>query len=560
MLGHELPSIDADAKNAAQHVEVRPTTAAALRREAASRQSDLEKQLSFFRSLSVFWRSTLWVLYGQLVVFGYGIDGLIAGNLLAIPKFRYVSFLSTPLSERLYIGSPVPVCREDYGELFGSGDKATFIIPATWQSIYGGVAQLAAILGAVITGWMADKIGRRYTNLLFCCISVVGVAVQYISTQSGSLPILTAGKAINGLSIGAWLVIGPLYASEVAPLQLRGWLTAMTNIIQFSGTLLFTGIMYQLGPRNEKSAYIIPFTCQWAIPCLVILTIWPWPESPVWLVRMGRIEEAKKALLRLHGRNSGIDREGILAVIEESIVEEHEARDTTKAPSYLDAFSPDDRKRTLTCMFIYGCQYFSGIIFVLGYQSYYYQLAGFDAKFSFLLGMLNNCSMFVANILSWPLLTIVGRRPLIVWGQFVCALTLLIVGATSIPGDKQSTIATISFMFVWGFCYQITLGTVAWTVVAEIPSFRLRSRTQGLSNLVLCLVQWLIGFIFPYIFNPDAGNLSGKVGFIFGGTTLIGFIGCWFLLPETKDRPVAELDYLYKAGVKPRHFSKTKMN
>lgn len=97
-------------------------------------------------------------------------------------------------------------------------------------------------------------------------------------------------------------------------------------------------------------------------------------------------------------------------------------------------------------------------------------------------------------------------------------------------------------------------------MVAEIPSFRLRSRTQGLSNLVLCLVQWLIGFVFPYMFNPDAGKLSGKVGFIFGGTTLIGFIGCWFLLPETKNRPVAELDYLYKAGVKPRHFSKTKIN
>lgn len=97
MSEHELPSIDADTKNAAEHVEVRPATAAVLRREAASRQSGLEKQLSFFRSLSVFWRSTLWALYGQLVVFGYGIDGLIAGNLLAIPKFRYVSFLPTPL-------------------------------------------------------------------------------------------------------------------------------------------------------------------------------------------------------------------------------------------------------------------------------------------------------------------------------------------------------------------------------------------------------------------------------------------------------------------------------
>lgn len=76
---------------------------------------------------------------------------------------------------------------------------------------------------------------------------------------------------------------------------------------------------------------------------------------------------------------------------------------------------------------------------------------------------------------------------------------------------------------------------------------------------MLVVIQWLVGFVFPYMFNPDAGNLGGKVGFIFGVTTMIGFIGCWFWLPETKDRTVAELDELYAAGVKPRHFHKTNL-
>lgn len=55
------------------------------------RQTEYESNLTFFQTFTIFWRSTLWILYGQLVVFGYGIDGIIAGNLLAIPKFRYVS-------------------------------------------------------------------------------------------------------------------------------------------------------------------------------------------------------------------------------------------------------------------------------------------------------------------------------------------------------------------------------------------------------------------------------------------------------------------------------------
>lgn len=73
-----------------EHLEMSDQTDNAARAEAAARQINYEKQLSFWHTLAEFWRSTLWILYGQLVVFGYGIDGNIAGNLLAIPRFRYV--------------------------------------------------------------------------------------------------------------------------------------------------------------------------------------------------------------------------------------------------------------------------------------------------------------------------------------------------------------------------------------------------------------------------------------------------------------------------------------
>lgn len=75
-------------KQRVEHIEGGMAAGASLISEAAERQIQFEKQLGFMKTLKVFWRSTLWVLYGQLVVFGYGIDGNIAGNLLAIPKFR----------------------------------------------------------------------------------------------------------------------------------------------------------------------------------------------------------------------------------------------------------------------------------------------------------------------------------------------------------------------------------------------------------------------------------------------------------------------------------------
>jgi SP family general alpha glucoside:H+ symporter-like MFS transporter len=65
---------------------------------------------------------------------------------------------------------------------------------------------------------------------------------------------------------------------------------------------------------------------------------------------------------------------------------------------------------------------------------------------------------------------------------------------------------------------------------------KLRSNTQALANISLCFFQWLIGFVFPYMFNPDVGNLQGKTAFVFGGTTLIGFLGTYFFLPETRNQ------------------------
>ena len=286
-----------------------------------------------------------------------------------------------------------------------------------------------------------------------------------------------------------------------------------------------------------------------------------WPTKgglDLWLYRVGKNEEAKKALTKIHGSNSSIDTEAIFIQIQETIAHENAANEMQKSSSYAECFKGTNRRRTLICMFIYACQYLSGIIFVLGYQSYYYQLIGYTAKKSFLLGMLNNACQFVANILSWFLINYFGRRPLIVWGQLTCAISLFIIGGATIPGIQSAYLVAVSFMFVWGFVYQLTLGTVAWSVVAELASFRLKSQTQGLANLVLCVIQWTIGFVFPYMFNPDAGNLGGKVGFVFGTTTLIGFVGVYFMLPESKNRTLRELDELFERKVSARHFATTK--
>ncbi|KAG5758517.1 hypothetical protein H9Q72_013351 [Fusarium xylarioides] len=365
-----------------------------------------------------------------------------------------------------------------------------------------------------MTGWMCDRIGRKYTNILSQVISVAGVAIQFWSSKS--LGILTVGKAINGISIGMWLIIAPMYASEVAPLKLRGWLTALTNLVLTCGSLFFSGFIYAIGSDNTKNAYLVPIAVQWALP------------------GKGKIILARTALRQLHGCH--MDTEVISADIKGV-----------------------DRQRTLICMFLYSCQYLSGLTFVLGYQSYFYQLIGFIAKTAFLLTMLNTAGMVVANLLSWFDVEHTGRRPLVVWGELGCVICLTVVGGTSTAGTIEAYKATVAFMFIWNFIFSMTIAPTMWSLVAELAPYRLRSRVQGLSNIMLVLWQWVIGFIFPYMFNPDAGNLGGKVSYVFGGVTFLAFIVLFIWLPETKGRTPTQLNRLYDMKVNPRHFAKTKV-
>ncbi|KAI9040204.1 uncharacterized protein KD926_008528 [Aspergillus affinis] len=130
------------------------------RAELATEYALFEKNLSFPQTLRIYWRSIAWVLYGLAVVFGYGIDGVVASNLISIPAFR-----------------------ERYGKPFDSSGTVSYIISATWIAVFNGGSQATAVLGAYIVGYLAERIGRKNTNLISCIISMGGIAAQYASNE-----------------------------------------------------------------------------------------------------------------------------------------------------------------------------------------------------------------------------------------------------------------------------------------------------------------------------------------------------------------------------------------
>ncbi|KAI1150016.1 hypothetical protein F4825DRAFT_428214 [Nemania diffusa] len=454
------------------------------RAELASRYAAFEENLTIWQTIGIYWKSTFWVTYGLAVVFGYGLDGTIAGNLVAIPKFR-----------------------EDYGEKHITDGVTTYIIPATWLAVFSGASQICAIIGAFGAGWLADLIGRKYTTLLSCVISVAAVSAQYES--NGSLIIFAVGKGLNGFPVGMWLVLGPLYASEVAALKLRGVLVSMTNFVLTTAVLVISAATY--GLASNTMDYRILLSCQWVVPGIVLLTIPMWPESPVWLVRMGKRDAAIRSIRRLYGNNKRIDGEGLLAQIEESVADEK----CRSQGTYRECFTAAERKRTMICMFVYACQSFSGAVPIGAYQCYLFELLGYSTPDSLLLGMLNIVAQFLASIGSWFLIPTVEHRDLIVWGQLAAAISLFIAGGASASTSHVAHQLTIAFIFIW----------------VSVPFSPISS---SMNTAVFLPMGYL--FCFPIHFQSRCRESTGKDSSCFCGNNNYRLYRGVFLYAEDEER------------------------
>ncbi len=154
---------------------------------------------------------------------------------------------------------------------------------------------------------------------------------------------------------------------------------------------------------------------------------------------------------------------------------------------------------------------------------YFLEQAGFDPAKAFDFGVGINGVGFVGTVLSWFIMPYVGRRTLYVGGLSVLLTILLIVGFLGIPSASDTGLgyASGALLVVWVFTYDISVGPVCYSLVAEIPSTRLRIKTVVLARNCYNIVTIGANFLNPAILSPTAWNLRGKGGFIWAGFCII---------------------------------------
>ncbi|KAJ5937592.1 hypothetical protein N7454_003934 [Penicillium verhagenii] len=513
-------------KTAAHHVEDTLGHGAIFE---AKQATDEEHAQTLFEALRDNRKAVAWSMLISMSIIMEGYDTILMGNFFAYPTFT-----------------------KKYGSYYPAQNE--YQVSAPWQAGLSMASTVGCIFGGIMNGYFASRFG--YRGVMMVALAFL-TAFIFIIFFASSAAVLLVGQILCGFSWGVFATVGPAYASEVCPTNLRGYLTVYVNMCWAIGQLIASGVLYGLVGRTDQWGYRIPFALQWIWPVPLIVVCWLAPESPWYLVRKDRLEDAKRSIRRLGGNKTEDQINGQLAMMVHTTKIEAEIESGT---TYVECFKGVDLRRTEICCVAFMGQIMAGSSFAYT-PTYFFEQAGMHTSKSFQFGVGCTGVSFVGTALSWFLITKFGRRTLYVWGQGILATVLLLVGiisaATSAPGAMW---AQAALCMVWLFVYSLTVGPIAYSIVSEISSVRLRTLTVCLARTAYQLINIVSQVLEPYFMNPTAWNAQGRTGFFWAGTALVAFTWAFFRLPEPRDRTYAELDILFATKVPARAFSSTKVD
>lgn len=214
-------------------------------------------------------------------------------------------------------------------------------VPANWQTALQNASSAGSILGLAINGWASDRFGYKKTMLVALGFMT---AVIFIPFFAPTIEILVVGQALCGIPWGMFQTLAVAYASEVCPTCLRAYLTTYANICWVMGQILASGILKGLLTNSTPLAYRLPFALQWLFPPIIAAGVVFAPESPWWLVRHNRLDDAMVSVRRLQSKTES--EESVANTVSMMRLTNEQEKTISEGTTFLDCFKGVDLRRT----------------------------------------------------------------------------------------------------------------------------------------------------------------------------------------------------------------------
>lgn len=404
--------------------------------------------------------------------------------------------------------------------------------------------QIGALIGALSCTALSDRLGRRLTVFIGAILTMIGSILQ---VSSYSLIQFVVGRVILGIGVGQFSVAVPVWQSESSSAKSRGQHVIATGIFMCLGYALCNWLDFAFTKLPDRS------TGQWRgplalslFPSLVVLcSVFLLPESPRWLVRVNRIDEASANLAALKGL-SRVDEtiQAEIAGIELSF----EATDQSKS-AFREIFSKDDEERLLyrfcLCIVLQFFQQMCGGNLISVYASTIFKDNLHMS--STLSSILASCALtwkFLSSFIAFFAIDRLGRRAVFMisgTGMSLCMAALAIT--TSFDSDnKHASIASAFFIFLFNLFYPIGFLGGNFLYCTEVAPVRLRVAMASISTAN----HWLWNFVVTMI-TPVALNTIGYQYYIMYAILSACIpVLVFFFYPETMNRNLELLNHVFR--------------
>src|SRR5690606_23699043 len=401
--------------------------------------------------------------------------------------------------------------------------RPAFELNAWWEGFLTGSLALGCIVGCLAAGSLADKFGRKPGLLLAAfifAISSLGMAF------SDSLTIFICMRFAAGIGVGMASILSPLYIAEISPASVRGRNVAINQLTIVIGILITNLVNYYLADSG-------PAAWRWmfglgAAPALLFLIGVLWlPESPRWLVTVGKIKQAEGILSKI----------GNATFAKNTINDVRTSLEGTAKPSYRAVFAKAVRRAVVIGITLAVFQQLCGINVVFNYTSTIFKSVGASLDRQLLetvaIGLVNLIFTVVAM---WQVDKL-GRKPLVLIGSLGLSIAYVILAMLL---SNQAAAGWISvFVLLAIALYATSLAPVTWVVISEIFPNRIR----GVASSVAIVSLWAAYFVLVFTF-PILAEKLGTYGpfYLYAGICLAGFFFVKVKVRETKGQTLEELE------------------
>ncbi|OAY42216.1 sugar transporter ERD6-like 5 [Manihot esculenta] len=390
-------------------------------------------------------------------------------------------------------------------------------------SLFGSILTIGAMVGAIMSGRIADYTGRRGLmgfSEIFCIIGWLAIVFSKASWW------LDVGRLLVGYGIGLLAYVVPIYIAEITPKDIRGAFTTVHQLMICCGA----SAMYLIGAFVPWRILALIGT----IPCLFqLLGLFFIPESPRWLAKIGRWKECEAALQRLRGENADISDEAA------EIKDYTEALQQHSESNIFELFQWKYAHSLIVGVGLMVLQQFGGVNGIAFYASSIFESAGFS-------GSVGTISMVVVQVpmtaLGVVLMDISGRRPLLMISAAGTCLGCFLVALSFLSQDLHKWLEFSPFLALIGVLtytgsFSLGMGGIPWVIMSEVFPINMK----GTAGSLVTVVNWLGSWIISYAFNFLMSWSSSGTFFIFSSICGLTVLFVSKLVPETKGRTLEEI-------------------